>query len=1071
MFCQQAELEDPTSPIIADPNIHTNDDDDSHTTGERIEDTEDIWRHPNNKNPSEFKLTGKRDAMGWGKEIEHRNDNLAMEFLNLHCRAGHVSFAKLQQMARQGSIPRKFSSCPIPVCAACMYGKATRKRWRDKPSKREAEKIELKPGDKVSVDQMVSPTPGLVAQMTGILTTKRYRYATVYIDQASKMGFIYLQKTASAEETLLSKRAFEAFARNRGVTIKSYHADNGIFRANLWLDDCRQMRQPITFAGVAAHHQNGYAERRIRSLQEMARTMIVHGNRKWGQAITTQLWPYAMRMANNILNEVPNMQDLQRRSPEQIFTSSQVQSNPKHWHTFGCPVYVLDSDLQTGKPYHKWKERSRIGIYLGRSPHHSRNVALVLDRETGLVSPQFHVSYDSSFSSVQNIETGSSWQLRAGFVTRTDWRKTNDRGIEPPEESRTQREAKRRKLEKEDEQMKIKSANLDRDARIERRNARKDGTPLESNEMVKRNTQGQVPTGDSTEVISSESTEIFAYESLVPLGQREVEEYDEPMAYKAIADPDTMYWHQAMREPDKLQFQKAMEKEVNDQYRNGNFTVVARKSVPSDQKIFPAVWQMRRKRDIKSREIKKYKARLNLDGSRMKLGVDYEETYAPVTSWRSIRMLLTLVAMYGWHTVQLDYVLAFPQAPVERELYMAIPKGFTLHEGDPKDYALRIHKNIYGQKQAGRVWNRYLAKKLTKEVGFVQSNVDECLFYKGRVIYALYTDDSIIAGPDKAEVESTIESIRRAGLNLTIEGTLEDFLGVNIERKGDGSIHLTQPHLIDGILKDLRLDGNNVKTKGTPSASSKLLSFHSASAKFDGSFHYRSVIGKLNFLEKSTRPDIAYITHQCARCSVDPRKEHGEAIRWLARYLKGTRSKGIVLRPMKGKELDVYVDADFAGAWDPRESHQRDTARSRHGYVIFYGGCPILWKSQLQTEIALSSTESEYTGLSYALRDAIPVMQTLKEMKERGFPIGSTHSNVHCSVFEDNSGAVEMATHHKYRPRTKHLNVKLHHFRDYVNRKEVLINHISTERQPADLLTKGLNEELTVRHRRFIMGW
>lgn len=245
-------------------------------------------------------------------------------------------------------------------------------------------------------------------------------------------------------------------------------------------------------------------------------------------------------------------------------------------------------------------------------------------------------------------------------------------------------------------------------------------------------------------------------------------------------------------------------------------------------------------------------------------------------------------------------------------------------------------------------------------------------------------------------------------LNKTIEGTLEDFLGVNIERKDDGTIHLTQPHLINGILKDLRMDRDNVKTKQTPTASSKLISFHSKSEKFDGSFHYRSVIGKLNFLEKSTRPDIAFITHQCARYSVDPRKEHGEAIRWLAMYLKGTREKRIILKPVQGKELDVYVDADFAGAWDPQESHQRDTARSRHGYVISYGGCPILWKSQLQTEIALSSTKSEYTGLSYALRDAILVMQTIREMKEKGFLIGRTHSKVHCS------GAVEMATNHKY---------------------------------------------------------
>ena len=167
----------------------------------------------------------------------------------------------------------------------------------------------------------------------------------------------------------------------------------------------------------------------------------------------------------------------------------------------------------------------------------------------------------------------------------------------------------------------------------------------------------------------------------------------------------------------------------------------------------------------------------------------------------------------------------------------------------------------------------------------------------------------------------------------------------------------------------------------------------------------------------------------------------------------------------------MFVDADFAGNWDQKESDKRDTARSRHGFVIKYCGCPVTWKSQLQTEICLSSTESEYTGLSYALREAIPIMQTLREMRKKGFPIGNTNSSVYCTVFEDNSGAVEMANHHKYRPRTKHLNVKLHHFRDYVVRGEVIVKPISSRNQQADLLTKGLNEQDTVRHRRAIMGW
>ena len=98
-------------------------------------------------------------------------------------------------------------------------------------------------------------------------------------------------------------------------------------------------------------------------------------------------------------------------------------------------------------------------------------------------------------------------------------------------------------------------------------------------------------------------------------------------------------------------------------------------------------------------------------------------------------------------------------------------------------------------------------------------------------------------------------------------------------------------------------------------------------------------------------------------------------------------------------------------------------------------------------------------------------METFKEMKERKFPIGETYGKVFCKVFEDNSGALEMATVHKYRPRTKHLNVKLHHFRDYVVRKEIIIYPINTKDQPADLLTKPLNKEMTNRHRKSIMGW
>lgn len=136
-----------------------------------------------------------------------------------------------------------------------------------------------------------------------------------------------------------------------------------------------------------------------------------------------------------------------------------------------------------------------------------------------------------------------------------------------------------------------------------------------------------------------------------------------------------------------------------------------------------------------------------------------------------------------------------------------------------------------------------------------------------------------------------------------------------------------------------------------------------------------------------------------------------------------------------------------------------------------YENCPILWKSQLQTEICLSSTESEYVGLSYALREVIPIMEVMKEMKHFKLGITQTKPSIHCKVFEDNSGALEMARIHKYRPRTKHLNIKYHHFRDYVERDEISVHKIDTKDQLADYLTKPVSQEILEHLRPKVMGW
>lgn len=284
-----------------------------------------------------------------------------------------------------------------------------------------------------------------------------------------------------------------------------------------------------------------------------------------------------------------------------------------------------------------------------------------------------------------------------------------------------------------------------------------------------------------------------------------------------------------------------------------------RSKVPEGHTVLPAVWQtMRQKRDAKTGAIKKYKARLSIDGPRMKSGIHYHETYSPVASWNSVRMLLTLTAVHGWYTKQINFVQAFAQTPVERTLYK-IPAGIDLEDGtNPINYVLKIHRNIYGQKQAGRVWNKFLMWKLIDELGFKQSKVDECVFYRGSTMYALYTDDSLLAGPNKQEIDNIIEGLKtKAKLAITVDGDLADFLGVT---SSEGATvpytYRKQPHLIDQILEDLQLIGDKIKPKSMPAASSKDLMRHLKSPRFDDSFNYRLVNGKLNCLEKATRSDI-----------------------------------------------------------------------------------------------------------------------------------------------------------------------------------------------------------------------
>ena len=253
--------------------------------------------------------------------------------------------------------------------------------------------------------------------------------------------------------------------------------------------------------------------------------------------------------------------------------------------------------------------------------------------------------------------------------------------------------------------------------------------------------------------------------------------------------------------------------------------------------------------------------------------------------------------------------MAYPQAPAEMPLYMRLPQGYNKREGiSRKTHALKLVRNVYGQKQAGRVWNKYMDQGM-KEIGFKPSAFDPCLYYRGKIIFLVYIDDCIIFGPDGWSIDAVVADLRACSHHFTIDdqGDISDFLGIKIQKHSDGTTQLTQPQLIDSILKNLHLQsGSNSMKK--PAVPTTLLHKDAEGKEITPEFHYRSVIGKLNFLGKSMRPDISVSMHQCARFSELPMRSHAEAVKRIGRYLLTTKDKGLLIRPNEQKCFECWVD-------------------------------------------------------------------------------------------------------------------------------------------------------------------
>ena len=1129
--------------------------------------------------PSE---TNSRDLLD--SVCDERNVNMTgpqHELLAWHYRLGHISMWTLQQLLRpkhwskpqDETLPKtvivetNFNSthkCVIPQCAACNLAKRERTSidsHKTLPSSDGSIKDgHLERGDCVSMDQIVCYEKGRSLSSAKATITG----GTIFVDHATGRIKFVPQASADAATTLRGKHALEREADDLGFKIRSYVSDGGIFTSTAFRLDLQNRRQRLHLSGVGAKHQNGVAENAVKTVSNLARAMLIHAALRWPASHDLTLWPLCLEHAVYVWNHVPSRSD--SLSPEEKWTGTKSDHHElRRLHPWGCPAYVLEPTLQDGKKLPKWKPKSRQGKFLGISPSHASNVALVLNRKTTRISAQFHILFDDFFTTVKGIEMADSPDL-----DRFNWpdfiaTHGTEKYFDEMEDSQirdtwdnvpTAPQPQREKVSLEDSGSTVApSKNAMPDTCLPSEPQGESDEPITDPPTTVDTDDDSLgeffpPTTEDSETLPTRSGRVpkvnrrYFNEDFVNMADADNEstlrchrslaeaefylkrkidgyerdanfvncvdwssnlsllaeeacrnttfkqeldafmdlQYDEdlelmrnlhPLAFAAKASSnDTPSWNEALHGEHTNGFWKAMLKEISTLNALKAWTLTPR--LPH-MKVLPSTWAFRIKR-FPTGLVKKLKARICVMGNRQ-TDVDPFECYAPVVSWSTVRSMLMLSVLLGLESVQVDYTSAFCQASVKEDIYVSQPRGWKtlnlmgLAEPFKDGHVLKLNRSLYGLRQSPRNFFEHLKERL-ESIGFEQSKCDPCLFLKGEITCLVYVDDCLFFGRSRNVLDKAIADLKDAEMDLNIEDDVAGFLGVLLHKNEDGTVTLTQTGLIDRILSVLGLvSANGTKTPAPKPALPRDVD----GEPFVEDYNYASVVGMMMYLACNSRPDIAFAVHQCARHTHKPTALHAKYLKQIGRYLRHTRDKGMIIKPIMDNtlHLECFADADFAGLYGREDGQDPHCVRSRTGYLIMVNKCPILWKSQLQTEIAWSTMEAEYVALSSACRDVIPMRALLLELGTVYGLGAEDRPSILTTIYEDNEGALQLANMELPRmtPRSKHYAAKYHWFREHVKEGLIKVVGINTKEQLADIFTKGLTGESFTSLRKKLVGW
>lgn len=508
-----------------------------------------------------------------------------------------------------------------------------------------------------------------------------------------------------------------------------------------------------------------------------------------------------------------------------------------------------------------------------------------------------------------------------------------------------------------------------------------------------------------------------------------------PVIYNSIAqiDGDPITVEEALARPDSDLWLKAMDEELKSLKENQTWSLV---DLPCDKKPIQCKWIFKIKRDSDGK-VSKYKARLVAKGFTQVRGVDYNETYSPVVRSSTLRLLFSLAVEYDWHIDQWDVTTAFLYGKLKEDIYMLQPKGAIVQGQETK--VCKLQRSLYGLKQASNAWFHELDQEMLN-LGFVQSKIEPCLYQKvfsdgNRIIAVIYVDDifTFYSKNKEAEKQKLKHDLLKR-FKIKDLGPARHVLGMRL-RRDKNIIYLDQEQYVLNVLKDF--DMTDCKPVITPMEVGLKLEKASDS---DCKLPYQVLIGCLNYLAQSTRPDIAHAVSVLSQFNSCYDELHFKCAKRVLRYLKGTSNLGLTFKKTGDLELNGYVDADWGGSYD---------RKSYTGLIFRLGDNIVSWESRKQGCVALSTTEAEYVGLSQASKEAIYLRNLLKSLTK-----GTCVKPV--VIYNDNQSAHKIAKNKMNHNRTKHIDIKFHYIREAIVNGAVEVKYIPSQELLADMLTKSL---------------